>query len=248
MHKRIADNLSRVRDRIAEACINARRDPADVRVVVVTKSVDIPVIQAAVQCGVTDLGENRVQQFVRRAPMINEFVARGRDRTAGRSAKTPEEIRWHMIGTLQRNKVNQILPHTQLIHAIDSVRLAEHIDKAARNAGIVMHGLLQVNASEEDQKHGLPPGAATYVVEQLANLSNLRIVGLMTMAAQSDDAEKARPVFARLREIFEDTVRGGYATSDFVHLSMGMSADYVAAVREGATIVRIGSAVFEGVE
>lgn len=248
MQERIARNLREVREKISESCAKVGRDPSEVRLVVVTKMADIPAIQALLQCGESELGENRVQQLLQRAPLVDEFIARNQGREVGRARKVPESVRWHMVGHLQRNKVKQALPAIDLIHSVDTLRLAEQINKLARAAGIVVEGLLQVNCSQEEQKHGMPPAAAPHMVDMLSALPNLRLRGLMTMAAYSTDVEESRRSFARLREIFEDIVSRGEAQSGFDQLSMGMSLDYPVAVEEGATLVRVGTAVFTGLQ
>ncbi len=151
-----------------------------------------------------------------------------------------------MIGHLQRNKVKALLPIVEYIHSVDSLRLAEEINTAAARLGLdrKVKIFLQVNTSEEKQKFGLAVGAVSALTEQIITLPNLQVVGLMTMAPQVDDPEQCRFCFARLREIFEDLRSEKIAGREFRHLSMGMSNDYVVAVEEGATMLRIGSALF----
>lgn len=238
VRKRIIDNLQRVRDNIAAAARRCERDPAGIQLVVVTKAVEIEDIKTLIDLGLTDLGENRAGQLVERAEEIAVWLTR-------RRKETPEPVRWHMIGHLQRNKVKSVLPVAAAIHSVDTLRLAEEIDRRAAAAGMVGDILLEVNCSQEAQKFGVPVGAAAYMVDQISTMKNLRMMGLMTMAPLVAEAEQARPTFVRLRELFEDMRREKIGGKDFMHLSMGMSQDYEVAVEEGATILRIGTAIFE---
>jgi len=223
--KRLSDNLQRVADNIAAAAGRVRRDPANVRLVAVTKSADLDDVKALIELGVVDIGESRVQQLTARAEQI--------------------EVRWHMVGHLQRNKVRHVLPWASTIHSVDSLRLAEEIANRAAQAQRSVDALLQVNCSEEPQKFGVAVGAAAHLAEQVCTLKTLRLIGLMTMGPLVSDPEKARPAFVRLREIFEEMRNEKIGGRDFCHLSMGMTQDYQVAVEEGATIVRIGTALFE---
>jgi pyridoxal phosphate enzyme (YggS family) len=241
--RRLADNLRRVRERIAEAAIRGGRRPEDVRLVAVTKAVDLEVAKLLLDLGQLDLGENRVQQLVKRASLIDEQM----QRRAAAGSETFGRVRWHMIGHLQRNKVRQILPMVTLIHSMDTLRLAEEISARAEKGGQPCEVLLQVNVSGEKSKSGVPAAAAPYLIEQIASLPKLDILGLMTMAPLVDDPEKVRGVFVRARELFEEIRAARKAGPRFTHLSMGMSNDYQVAIEEGATLVRVGSALFEGV-
>ncbi len=241
--RRLADNLRRVREHIAEAAIRGGRRPEDVRLVAVTKAVDLEIAKLLLDLGQLDLGENRVQQLVKRASLIDEQM----QRRAAAGNDTFGRVRWHMIGHLQRNKVRQILPMVKLIHSMDTLRLAEEISARAEKGGQPCEVLLQVNVSGEKSKSGVPPAAVPYLIEQIASLPKLDVVGLMTMAPLVDDPEEVRGVFARARELFEEVRAGRRAGPHFAHLSMGMSNDYQVAIEEGATLVRVGSALFEGV-
>jgi hypothetical protein len=241
--RRLADNLKRVRERIAEAAIRAGRQPDQVRLIAVTKGVDLEVVKQLLDLGQLDLGENRVQQLVKRASLIDEQM----QRRAAAGNDTAGPVRWHMIGNLQRNKVRQILPLVELIHSMDTLRLAEEISARAEKDNQVAEVLVEANVSGEKSKSGIPPAAVPYLVEQVASLPKLRIAGLMTMAPLVDNAEEVRAVFARTRELFEEIRASRRAGPAFVHLSMGMSNDFDVAIEEGATLVRVGTALFEGV-
>ncbi len=244
IQKRLQDNIRRVRERIAEACHCAGRRPEEVRLVAVTKSVEVDVIRVMIEEGVTDLGENRVQQLTQRAAMIQETLKRRRVLELGRECRSPV---WHMVGHLQRNKVKAALRWTSTIHGVDSLRLAEDISVAADRGGVVADAFLQVNVADEKNKFGIPVGATGVLAEQIRSLPGLRLIGLMTIAPLVPDAEKVRSCFRRLREIAEDLRDQELVTPDFRELSMGMSNDFEVAIEEGATVVRIGSALFDGV-
>ena len=244
MRRKLSENYKRVRDRIAQACQRANRQPESVRLVAVTKMVESDIIRSAVEMGMTDLGESRVQELIKRAGMLNEHLTRRRKLD---SESGPPEPRWHMIGHLQRNKVRPLLPWVHMVHSLDSLRLAEEISAEASRIGTPCPVLIEVNASGEKAKHGIAVGAVSHLAEHIAELPALKIIGLMTMAPLVDNPEEARQYFARLREIFEDMQTDRVVGPEFRELSMGMSNDFEVAIEEGATMVRIGQALFEGV-
>ncbi|MBU0639114.1 MAG: YggS family pyridoxal phosphate-dependent enzyme [Planctomycetes bacterium] len=241
--ERLRRNLADVRATIAEASRRAGRDAADVRLVAVTKYVDLDTIRALLAAGVRDLGENRVQQLSDRAQTLG---------AADLDLLTPPPEadalpRWHMIGHLQRNKVKALLRHTRILHSLDSVRLAYEIEKQAERLDLTVDAFLEFNVAGELAKSGAPVDEAGPLAEAATQCQHIRVHGLMTMPPFDPDPEAARPCFARLRELLEKLQRDGAVGPDCVHLSMGMTIDYAAAVEEGATFVRIGSALFEGV-
>jgi pyridoxal phosphate enzyme (YggS family) len=238
---KLADKLKRVKDNIASACSRAGRDPSEIRLVVVTKSAEISQIEEIIRLGCSDFGENRAQQLKKVAVQIDEFLAK-----AAPEANLPKKINWHMIGHLQRNKVKQLIPITCMIHSVDTLRLAEEINSESARDNLRPAVLLQVNTSMEPQKFGVPVGAAMHLAEQIATLPNLKLYGIMTMAPLTRDAAVIRQCFTRARELFAEMEGEGIAGKDFTELSMGMSSDYEIAVEEGATILRIGSAIFTG--
>jgi PLP dependent protein len=219
----IADNLAAVRARIDAAASRAGRDVREVTLVAVTKEVDAVAAHQAVAGGVTDLGENRVQELIRK-----------RRELAGL------DVRWHMIGTLQRNKVTQVVGQVGLIHSVDSVSLGEAIGNRAESRGLCQDVLLEVNVGGESSKHGVRPEEAIEVARGLLDIKGVRLRGLMTIAPQGDEAG-ARAGFRALRELREE-MRG--RALDVTELSMGMTEDFEIAIEEGATIVRIGTAIF----
>lgn len=243
MKRKLSDNYKRVRDRIQAACQRSGRDPGSVRLVAVTKMVEVDVIRAAMEMGMADLGERRVQDLVKRAGMINEHLARRRTLEPGTCPPAP---RWHMIGHLQRNKVRQLLPWVDMIHSLDSLRLAEEISNEAVKLGRVVPCLIEINVSGEKSKFGIAVGAASYLAEHVVTMPGLSIVGLMTMAPLVENAEEARCYFRRLRELFEDMKHEGVVKPEFRELSMGMTNDFEVAIEEGATMIRVGTALFEG--
>lgn len=240
----LAEKLDEVKDRIARACEKAKRDPAEVTLVAVTKTAAPEQIREILSLGIADLGESRVQQLTQRAGQLNEFVARRQ--IHGDAGTMPDKIRWHMIGHLQRNKVKALLPFVHLVHSVDSLRLAEELDGQAEKAGRKIPILLQVNGSEEPQKHGVAIGAAVHLAEQIDSMPGLQLTGLMTMAAHETDPAKVRQAFSRTREVFEEMKWNKIGGTTLKHLSMGMSDDFEVAIEEGATMVRIGSTLFGG--
>jgi len=239
--KKIAQRLKQVRETINSACARAGRDPAEVKLVVVTKSVEVDAIMQVIRLGMTELGENRVQRLRKVSAEVEQLLQRSRD-----GDSLPEKVQWHMIGHLQRNKVRHVLPIAGLIHSVDTLRLAEEINNSAAKLNLCPPVLLQVNTSNEPQKYGVPVGAAIHLAEQLETLQHLKLAGLMTMAPLTRDKQVVRSCFARARELFLE-IRGEKVVGrHFTELSMGMSSDYEIAVEEGATILRIGSAIFAG--
>lgn len=241
----LTDNLARIRDNIAQAALQSGRQPEQVQLLAVTKSMPLDVIGALLELGQADLGENHVQQLTQRAALLQEQAAR---RTILDPQATGPKPRWHMIGHLQRNKVKPLLPLVHLIHSMDTLRLAEEINGFGHKIGKVQDALVEVNCSGEEQKYGLPVAAVGHLIEQIASLPHLRIRGLMTMAPQVTDPETTRPIFERLYELFLEVKLDYRLGREFEHLSMGMSQDYMVAVRCGASIVRIGTALFKGIE
>ncbi|MBW7904156.1 MAG: YggS family pyridoxal phosphate-dependent enzyme [Phycisphaerae bacterium] len=235
----IARNVERVREAIARAARRSGRDPECVRLVAVTKYLDPASIGAVIHAGLTELGENRVQQLVARAAALG----------AGEPGGWPAAARpwrWHMIGHLQRNKVRALLRVCQVIHSVDSERLAAETEAEAARAERFVDVFVEVNVSGESSKQGVAAADAATLAEYVSRLRHVRLRGLMTMAPPSADPQRARPVFAGLRELLEKLRASGAVAETCGELSMGMTGDYEVAVEEGATVVRIGSALFEG--
>ena len=235
MSRKLKENLYKVLDRVGLAAAQVGRRSDTVTTVVVTKTVEVRTIRRLLDLGHLDIGESRVQQLTHRAEAVGPPS----------EERTEDSPRWHMIGHLQRNKVKSILPWAHCIHSLDSLRLAEEIESQAARQDRIVRAFLQVNASGEKAKSGVAVGAATHLVEQIRTLPHLRIIGLMTMAPLVDDAEETRPIFARTRELFEEIDGEQLAGPEFRHLSMGMSQDFEVAIQEGATVIRVGTAVFQ---
>ena len=236
---KIADKLKQVQDNIATACQRAHRNPDHIRLVIVSKTAPLESIIEVIRLGHTDFGENRVQHLKQVAASVDAFLDENKD-----DPDIPDKVNWHMIGHLQRNKVRQVLKISSTIHSVDTLRLAEEVSSSAGKEEIRTNVLLQVNCSGEPQKYGVPVGAAVHLAEQIVGMPNLNLIGLMAMAPLTRDKDVVRACFVRVREIFEDIHSEGVVTNKFRQLSMGMSQDYEIAVEEGATILRIGSAVF----
>jgi pyridoxal phosphate enzyme (YggS family) len=223
----LADRLASVRDRITAACRRVGRSADAVTLVGVTKTVPPAIAAIARELGISDLAENRPQELWKKAEAV-------------------PDARWHLIGHLQRNKIDRTLPLVTCVHSVDSERLLEALDAFGRKREVPVPVLLEVNCSREESKGGFPPEAVPALSEKLSSLQGVAVRGLMTMAAYSDDPEAARPTFAELRKLRDDlATRSGLALPD---LSMGMSGDFEPAIEEGATFVRIGTTLFEGLE
>ncbi|WP_003541810.1 YggS family pyridoxal phosphate-dependent enzyme [Desulfotomaculum nigrificans] len=219
----IVENITVIKNEIADAALRAGRQPNEVKIIAVTKNVAAAKAQEAVRAGLTDLGENRVQE------LQNKF-----SEVTG--------ARWHLIGHLQSNKVKYIVDKVDLIHSLDRWSLALEIDRRAREAGKVLSALVQVNVAKETTKFGLYVNEVKDFVTEAATLRGIYIRGLMTIAPLVQDPEEVRPVFRQLRQIAEDLKE--IPGIKMEHLSMGMTNDYRIAVEEGATMVRIGTAIF----
>jgi hypothetical protein len=225
--ERVLSNLREVRDRIAAAATRSARRAETVRLVAVTKTVSEEIIRTLVEAGQRDLGESRAQQL--------------RDR-ARNLASLP--IIWHMIGRLQRKNAKCVVPAAAMIHSVDSLELAEEIGKRASSAVAgTATCLLEINSGEE-QKAGVRPDEAPAIARAIAAGPGIRLAGLMTMAPMADDPQTVRPVFAALRQLLDRINRDGGLPQPLTELSMGMSQDYEAAIEEGATLVRVGTALF----
>ncbi|HTJ45365.1 MAG TPA: YggS family pyridoxal phosphate-dependent enzyme [Kofleriaceae bacterium] len=218
----VADRWWKVRDTVVAACARAGRDPSEITIVAVAKKHTAAAVEEAAAAGVTDVGENYAQELVDKAAQVKAHVW------------------WHFIGSLQRNKCKLVVGEVALIHTVDSVRLAEEIDKRAAAVGVVQPVLIEVNIAGEDTKGGVAPANAHMLLGAMRGLANLRCDGLMTMPPPGD-LELARRSFASLRELRDQLAN---ADRPLPILSMGMSGDYEAAIAEGATHLRIGTAIF----
>lgn len=261
-----------VRERIAQSALSAGRDPESILLVAVTKTAEPDQIRELIRLGHADFAENRLQQLVQRASMIDEWLARhrrlpgsgwsrsgplqdprdtrdarsdaGQGGASGEGSSPAEQVRWHMIGHLQRNKARKVVELCRLVHSVDSLRLAEELQQIGMRKDREIEVLLQVNCSGEPQKYGCAVPAAMHLAEQIDTMVCVRIRGLMTMAPYSENAEDSRATFRRCAELFHEIKQTGVGDGRFNILSMGMSNDYTVAIEEGANIVRVGSAIF----
>ncbi len=227
----LRDRVDVVRGQIAEACARAGRDASEVTLVAVTKTHPIEAVEMAMAAGVTDFGENKVQELVEKAAQVP-------------GEKEGGSIRWHFIGHLQTNKARDVVRCADVFHALDTIKLAEEIEKRAATEGRVLPCFVQVNVSGEDSKYGIAPGDAHRFVELLAPFDHLVPVGLMTLAAPADDPEDVRGQFRLLRQTARTFEPQRHERARLAGLSMGMSGDFEVAIEEGATHVRVGSAIF----
>lgn len=231
----LSTNIAAVTEQIRQACENVDRDPSGLRLVAVTKYAEMDWVHGLLELGHVRLGENRPQQLVQRA---NEISSAGSVAT--------ESPQWHLIGTLQRNKVRSVLPFVKMIHSVDSVKLLERIDLISSELELTPRVLLEVNISAEASKHGFDPDGLRNEWDRLQNCRHVRIEGLMTMAPRVSEPDEARPWFRRLRELRDELRDRDGGTLSLPELSMGMSGDFPAAIQEGATLIRIGSRLYEG--
>lgn len=222
----IRENIKTAQKNIEKACQNASRDPGEVTLVAVSKTKPVSMLMEAYQCGCREFGENKVQELVEKYQIL------------------PKDIRWHMIGHLQRNKVKYIVDKVALIHSVDSLRLAEEISKEAVKKGLIVSVLIEVNIAGETSKFGTAAEETTELVRQAALLPGIRIEGLMTIAPFVENSEENRQYFEILRQLAVDITKKNIDNVNMNVLSMGMTGDYMVAVEEGATMVRIGTGIF----
>jgi pyridoxal phosphate enzyme (YggS family) len=222
----IKENLEAVQKRIAEAALKTGRPPGDITLVVVTKTVAAGLINQAIACGVAVIGENRVQEAVQKQPEI----------TGG--------MQWHLIGHLQSNKAKKAVELFSLIHSVDSLDLAREIGRRALEIGKVQEVLLEVNTSGEPQKYGFELEEILNALNEVKDIEGIKVMGLMTVGPLTEDDQRVRKAFRRLRIIFQEAAKIGYPNIQMKHLSMGMSGDFEMAIEEGSNMVRIGSAIF----
>lgn len=222
----IEEQLQEVRKKIEEACHRAGRDPKEVTLIAVSKTKPVPMLKEAYEAGARDFGENKVQEILLKQPQL------------------PEDIRWHMIGHLQRNKVHQVIGKTVLIHSVDSVRLAKQIEDEAAKQNINVDILLEINVAKEESKFGFFLEEAEAAVMEIKDFPHVHIRGFMTIAPFVEDPEENRGVFKKLYDFAVDIGKKNIDNVTVDVLSMGMTGDYEVAVEEGATMVRVGTGIF----
>ncbi len=236
--------LEAVQQRIKDAADRSGRRSKDIILVAVTKHASIDEIRELIKLGHVDFGENRVQNLVQRAAQVDEFLQRHKELTRGRRSDVPKQVRWHMIGHLQRNKVRRVMPLVRLIHSVDSLRLVEEIQTGATKREEPIEILIQVNTAGEKSKFGVAPAAVRHLIDQIDTMMNIRVRGLMCMAPIVEDPAETRRYFELAKELFDDTKRSSAGGDCFDILSMGMSNDFEVAIECGANIVRVGTAIF----
>ena len=222
----IKENLDRVQENIRNACARAGRKEDEVTLIAVSKTKPVSMLEEAYALGVRDFGENKVQELVDKAGQL------------------PKDIRWHMIGHLQRNKVKYIIDKVYLIHSVDSLRLAEEISKEAVKHGVTANILIEVNVAGEESKFGVSPEDTPGLIEEISRLPAIQVRGLMTIAPFVEKAEDNRIIFNALLKLYVDISRKNIDNVHMDFLSMGMTGDYEVAVEEGATFVRVGTGIF----
>lgn len=223
----IRNNIETIRQQINAACAKAGRDPEEVTLLAVSKTFPAESVSEAVDAGLQDVGENYVQELLQKREVLST-----------------RDIRWHFIGHLQSNKVKYIARWIHLIHAVDNVGLVGEIDKRASQAHRAMDVLIEVNTTDEQSKFGVKPEATVEFVKGLSGFQNIRVAGLMTIGPFLPDPEGSRPMFRTLRILRDEIARLNQPNVQMKHLSMGMTGDFEVAIEEGATIVRIGTAIF----
>ncbi len=224
--KTIINNLETINEKIKKTALKANRNPQEIKLVVVTKTATIEQIKEAISAGVKIIGENKVQKAKEKYQIL----------TAG--------IEWHLVGHLQTNKVKYAIEIFDLIHSVDSIKLAKEIDKRSLQFGMITNVLVEVNVSGEETKYGIKPEEAEPFLKEISEFSRIRVRGLMTIAPIAEDKEEARTYFRKLRELFEKIKSKNIKNVKMDYLSMGMTEDFEVAIEEGANMVRIGRGIF----
>ena len=222
----ITENLEQVRKNIDEACRMAGRDPKEVTLISVSKTKPVSMLKEAYDAGARCFGENKVQEIMDKHPQL------------------PEDIQWHMIGHLQRNKVKYIVDKVSMIHSVDSLRLAQTIEQEAAKHNVCVPVLLEVNVAQEESKFGLKMDEVLPLIETIADFPHIKVQGLMTIAPYVENAEDNRDFFRQLKKLSVDIEAKNINNVSMSVLSMGMTGDYQVAVQEGATMVRVGTGIF----
>lgn len=222
----VTENLKSIEERIQAACDRAGRDRSEVTLICVTKTKPVDMLQEAYDDGQRNFGENKVQEIDKKFPLL------------------PNDIHWHMIGHLQRNKVKYLMDKVVMIHSVDNVALAKTISKEAVKAGREMPVLIEVNAAGEESKFGVPYEGAEPLIREICTLPGIKVKGLMTIAPYTDDPETNRPYFRKLKQLSVDIAAKSIDNVSMDVLSMGMTGDFEVAIEEGATMVRIGTGIF----
>jgi len=243
----IKENIVEIQRRISSICSGAKRDPGSVAIVAVSKGRDVSRIEDAVRCGITHIGEKKVQEALSKYKVLSTI-----DHACLPDRQGPSTITWHMVGHLQTNKAKDAVRIFDLIESVDSLHLAEEIDRQAARIHKIQDILVEVDTAHDKSKFGINPEGAGEFLKEILSFGNIRVKGLMTIAPAVDDPEKARPYFSQLRKLLNEIndineTNDNNAPPRLTVLSMGMSADFEVAVQEGSTQVRLGRAVFDTV-
>lgn len=222
----VAENLKAVEQRVCDACKRAGRAREEVILIAVSKTKPVSMIEELLPIGTRDFGENKVQELCDKYEVL------------------PKDIRWHLIGHLQRNKVKYVVDKACLIHSVDSLRLAEAISQEGQKKGITVPVLIEVNVAQEESKFGVSAEDTEELIREIAKLPNISIQGLMTIAPYVEDPEENRPIFRKLKKLYVDIQEKSIDNVNMNVLSMGMTGDYEVAIEEGATMVRVGTGIF----
>ncbi|SFH60199.1 hypothetical protein SAMN05216405_4407 [Lachnospiraceae bacterium NLAE-zl-G231] len=222
----LKENLYQVQENMKEACRRSGRAESDVTLIAVSKTKPLTMLEEVYSLGIRDFGENKVQELVDKAEQL------------------PDDIRWHMIGHLQRNKVKYIVDKVYMIHSVDSLRLAEEISKEAVKRGIIVNILIEVNVAGEESKFGVTPEDTPGLVQEISHLPGILVRGLMTIAPFVENAEDNRIFFSALKKLYVDITNKNIDNVRMDYLSMGMTGDYEVAIEEGASFVRVGTGIF----
>ena len=222
----ITENLEQLRKNIYDACRMAGREPKEVTLIAVSKTKPVSMLKEAYDAGARCFGENKVQEIMDKHPQL------------------PEDIQWHMIGHLQRNKVKYIVDKVSMIHSVDSLRLAQTIEQEAAKHNVCVPVLLEVNVAQEESKFGLKMDEVLPLIETIADFPHIKVQGLMTIAPYVENAEDNRDFFRQLKKLSVDIEAKNINNVSMSVLSMGMTGDYQVAVQEGATMVRVGTGIF----
>ena len=222
----VEENLKHIKERMAAACARAGRDPKEVTLIAVSKTKPVSMMMEAYGTGIRDFGENKVQEIMDKYEKV-------------------KPVRWHLIGHLQTNKVKYIIDKVAMIHSVDSLHLAKEIDKRARQHGLVMDILIQVNSAMEESKFGITTEETGKMIDDiLRECPNIRIRGLMCIAPFEDNPDDARVYFAEVKKLYDEYAKVHHPNLDFKYLSMGMSNDFEVAVEEGSNLIRVGTSIF----
>jgi pyridoxal phosphate enzyme (YggS family) len=222
----IKNNLETINEKIKKAALKANRNPQEIKLVAVTKTATIEQIKEAISAGVKIIGENKVQEAKEKYQILSA------------------DIEWHLVGHLQTNKVKYAIEIFDLIHSVDSIKLAKEIDKRSLQFGMITNVLVEVNVSGEETKYGIKPEEVEHFLEEISEFTRIRIRGLMTIAPITEDKEEVRPYFRKLRELSKEIKSKNIKNVRMDYLSMGMTEDFEVAIEEGANMVRIGRGIF----